>query len=112
MYAPAISRHLKVLWSAGPIHREVRGTQRIYSVRPEALRRIADWTMDHHDFWGNPTSVFSTVFVDRVEETGGPNPVSGCTLVNAPDKAAVRLVQGCPILEDGGSGEVVDAMER
>lgn len=112
MYAPAISRHLKVLRSAGLIYREVRGTQRIYSVRPEALRRIADWTMDHRDFWGNPTSVLSTVFADRVEETGGSNPVPGYTLVNTPDKAAVRLAQGCLFLEDGGSVEVVEAMER
>lgn len=49
----------------------------------------------------------STVFADREEESGGSNPVSGYALVNAP----VKLAQGCPILEDGGSVEVAEAME-
>ena len=61
---------------------------------------------------GNPAGLSSTVFADRVEENGGSNPVSGYTLVNASDKAAaVGIAQGCPILADGGSVEVAEAME-
>ncbi|WP_421702536.1 YciI family protein [Aliiroseovarius sp.] len=61
---------------------------------------------------GNPAGMSSTVFADRVEENGGSNPVSGYTLVDAADKsAAVKIAQGCPILEDGGSVEVAEAME-
>lgn len=48
---PAISRHLKVLRSAGLVQQRAEGTHRYYSVRPEALRAVADWTMDHHGFW-------------------------------------------------------------
>ncbi|MEO0467581.1 MAG: metalloregulator ArsR/SmtB family transcription factor [Pseudomonadota bacterium] len=51
MSAPAMSRHLKVLREAGLIHQRVEGTKRLYSVRPEAMRAIADWTMDHKQFW-------------------------------------------------------------
>ena len=51
MSAPAMSRHLKVLREAGLIHQRVEGTKRLYSVRPEAMRAIADWTMDHKTFW-------------------------------------------------------------
>ncbi len=51
MSAPAMSRHLKVLREAGLIQQRVEGTKRIYSVRPEALKAIADWTMDHRAFW-------------------------------------------------------------
>jgi DNA-binding transcriptional ArsR family regulator len=51
MSAPAVSRHLKVLREAGLIHQRVAGTKRFYSVRPEAMRAIADWTMDHKVFW-------------------------------------------------------------
>ncbi|MEO0372445.1 MAG: metalloregulator ArsR/SmtB family transcription factor [Pseudomonadota bacterium] len=51
MSAPAMSRHLKVLREAGLIHQRVEGTKRLYSVRPEAMRAIADWTMDHRQFW-------------------------------------------------------------
>ena len=49
--APAMSRHLKVLREAGLIQQRVEGTKRLYSVRPDALKAIADWTMDHRAFW-------------------------------------------------------------
>ena len=39
------------LREAGLIHQRVEGTKRLYSVRPEAMRAIADWTMDHKQFW-------------------------------------------------------------
>lgn len=51
MTAPAVSRHLKVLREAGIIQQRVEGTRRYYSVRPEALQAISDWTMSHRAFW-------------------------------------------------------------
>lgn len=48
---PAISRHLSVLVKADLVTREVAGKQRLYSVRPETIRRISDWTLDHRAFW-------------------------------------------------------------
>ncbi|WP_371228374.1 ArsR/SmtB family transcription factor [Roseovarius sp. 2305UL8-3] len=51
MSAPAMSRHLKVLREAGLIMQRSEGTKRLYSVRPEALKAVADWTMDHRAFW-------------------------------------------------------------
>lgn len=49
--APAVSRHLGVLNDAGLVHRRVRGQQRLYSVRPEAMADIANWTIGHREFW-------------------------------------------------------------
>lgn len=49
--APAISRHLKVLRNAGLIDQRVAGTHRYYRVRPEAMARISDWTIQHRAFW-------------------------------------------------------------
>ncbi|PRY24181.1 ArsR family transcriptional regulator [Aliiruegeria haliotis] len=49
--APAISRHLRVLREAGVIEQRIEGPKRIYSVRPQAIRAISDWTMDHRTFW-------------------------------------------------------------
>ncbi|MBI1216989.1 MAG: metalloregulator ArsR/SmtB family transcription factor [Rhodobacteraceae bacterium] len=49
--APAISRHLKVLREAAVIRQEIDGPRRIYSVAPEALRAISDWTLTHRAFW-------------------------------------------------------------
>ena len=51
MSAPAMSRHLKVLRRAGLLQVQVDGTRRLYSVRPDALKAIADWTLDHRAFW-------------------------------------------------------------
>lgn len=49
--APAISRHLRVLREAALIRQEIDGPRRIYSVAPEALRAISDWTLTHRAFW-------------------------------------------------------------
>lgn len=47
----AVSRHLKVLREAGLVRQRVQGTQRMYSIRPEGLRAIAEWTISKRQFW-------------------------------------------------------------
>ncbi|MGR3712036.1 MAG: YciI family protein [Shimia sp.] len=62
---------------------------------------------------GNPAGMSKTVSADGITDDGGPNPVSGYSLVNAADMdAACAIAKGCPILE-GGSGtvEVAEAMD-
>jgi len=49
--APAISRHLKVLRSAGLVQQQVDAQRRIYSVNPQAIRAIGTWTITRRDFW-------------------------------------------------------------
>ena len=51
MTGPAMSRHLKVLRNAGLITQRIDGTRRLYSVKPEALKTISNWTLDHRAFW-------------------------------------------------------------
>lgn len=48
---PAVSRHLSVLNKAGLVARRVAGKKRLYSVCPEAIQRISNWTLDHRQFW-------------------------------------------------------------
>ena len=48
---PAVSRHLSVLHKAGLVTRKVAGKQRLYSVRPQAIQQVSDWTLDHRAFW-------------------------------------------------------------
>lgn len=48
---PAVSRHLSVLHKAGLVNRKIAGKQRLYSVRPEAIQKVSDWTLDHRAFW-------------------------------------------------------------
>jgi len=61
MTAPAVSRHLKVLRAAGIIKQRAEGTHRYYSVRPEALRSISDWTISHKAFWSNSLERLDTL---------------------------------------------------
>ncbi len=48
---PAISRHLSVLLKAGLVSRKIAGKQRLYTVQPNAIRQVSEWTMDHRAFW-------------------------------------------------------------
>ena len=49
--APAISRHLKVLRSAGLVNQRVDKQRRLYSARPEAVQSIGAWSMSYREFW-------------------------------------------------------------
>ncbi|WP_322866692.1 hypothetical protein U5922_011180 [Aquicoccus sp. G2-2] len=62
---------------------------------------------------GNPAGMSKTVTASGVDDNGGANPVSGYSLVNAPDiDAACKMAKGCPILDGGnGSIEVAEALE-
>ncbi|WP_170766011.1 ArsR/SmtB family transcription factor [Ruegeria lacuscaerulensis] len=51
MSGAAISRHLKVLREAGLVRQRVQGTQRMYSIQPDGLRAIAEWTISKRRFW-------------------------------------------------------------
>ncbi len=51
MSGAAVSRHLKVLREAGLIQQRVQGTQRMYSIQPDGLRAIAEWTISKRQFW-------------------------------------------------------------
>lgn len=68
--APAVSRHLKVLREAGLLDQRVQGTHRYYSVRPEALRTISDWTTRHRAFWSESLDRLDTLLaLDPEEDT-------------------------------------------
>lgn len=48
---PAFSRHLKLLREVGLLEQRSEKQKRIYSIRPEAVREISIWVMDHRKFW-------------------------------------------------------------
>ena len=48
---PAISKHLKVLRQAALVSEERRGRERLYRLRPESLREVADWLEAYQGFW-------------------------------------------------------------
>lgn len=48
---PALSRHFKVLQEAGIISQRIDKQRRMYSVRPEAVKAISEWSMSYRQFW-------------------------------------------------------------
>lgn len=62
---------------------------------------------------GNPVGQTATIAADgSVSVGGGSNPVSGYSLIRADHlDAAIALVAGCPILDDGGSVEVCETFD-
>jgi hypothetical protein len=62
---------------------------------------------------GNATGQSKTIHADgSVTVGGGANPVTGYTLLEAGSlDDAVSLAKGCPILESGGSIEVLETIE-
>ena len=62
---------------------------------------------------GNPVGVSKTVTSKGVEDNGGPNPVSGYSIVQADTiEKACELAKGCPIHDDAdGSVEVAEIHE-
>lgn len=61
---------------------------------------------------GNPVGLSKTVFADKITDDGGANPTSGYSLVNANSiDDAVKMAQGCPILQAGGNVEVAEVID-
>ena len=48
---PAVSRHLKVLESAGLISRSRRATARLSHIEPEPLKEASDWLARYRRLW-------------------------------------------------------------
>ena len=57
---PGISRHLRVLRDAELVTVTIHAQQRIYSLKPEGLRRLHDWIAKYQEFWVDE--------LDRLEE--------------------------------------------
>jgi DNA-binding transcriptional ArsR family regulator len=48
---PAISKHLRVLREARLVVEQRAGRERLYELRPEALRQVAGWIEGYRGFW-------------------------------------------------------------
>jgi DNA-binding transcriptional ArsR family regulator len=53
---PAVSKHLKVLRSAGLVEPRSDAQRRIYGVRPEPLREVDDWLAPYRLLWAERLS--------------------------------------------------------
>ncbi|MCA8970770.1 MAG: winged helix-turn-helix transcriptional regulator [Planctomycetes bacterium] len=48
---PALSKHLKILRDAGLVVARAEGRLRMYSLRAEGLRSVAEWVRHYERFW-------------------------------------------------------------
>jgi DNA-binding transcriptional ArsR family regulator len=51
MSQPAVSKHLRILRSAGLVNVRVHAQQRIYSLQPRALTELDAWISKYQVFW-------------------------------------------------------------
>jgi DNA-binding transcriptional ArsR family regulator len=50
---PAVSKHLRVLESAGLVVARQEGTSRLLRLDARPLRVVRDWLRDYESYWGN-----------------------------------------------------------
>lgn len=83
--------------------------------RDAAMAAWKNWFADMGDAvvdGGNPVGMSKTVSASGVADNGGANPVMGYSLVSASDiDGAVALAKGCPMLPNGGTVEVAEAID-
>ena len=65
----AITKHLKLLERAGLIEREKRGREVLISLRPQALRLVADWVHEYERFWNEKLDEFASYFKQHKRST-------------------------------------------
>jgi DNA-binding transcriptional ArsR family regulator len=58
----AVTKHLKLLERGGLIEREKRGREVLISLRPQALRVVADWVHEYERFWTEKLDAFQGHF--------------------------------------------------
>jgi len=67
---PAISRHLKVLESAGLISRSRRATARLSHLEAEPLRDASDWLARYQAFWNERHERLEALLTTLKEQEG------------------------------------------
>ncbi len=60
--APAISRHMRVLESAGLVKRSIKGREHVCTLSAETLKTAEDWLNFHRDFWESRFDALQEIF--------------------------------------------------
>jgi DNA-binding transcriptional ArsR family regulator len=64
---PAISRHLKVLETAGLIERKIDAQWRRCSLKPEGLKQANDWVSKYRKFWEDKLASLDT-YLSQIDD--------------------------------------------
>ncbi|WP_152360207.1 ArsR/SmtB family transcription factor [Microlunatus speluncae] len=64
---PQVSRHLRLLGEADVVEATKQAQQRIYRLRPEAMRELSDWTQRFAGLWSDRMDRLGS-FLDEPEQ--------------------------------------------
>jgi DNA-binding transcriptional ArsR family regulator len=67
MSRPAVSKHLRLLRTAGLIDTRQQGTARLCRLNAKPLRAVNVWLKDYTEFWGGTIHALKT-FVEKENE--------------------------------------------
>lgn len=65
MSRPAVSKHVKVLYTAGFIYIEEKGRERYCTLRPDGFKQVQEWMAYFNTFWTNKISKLETLLNDK-----------------------------------------------
>jgi DNA-binding transcriptional ArsR family regulator len=71
MPQPTVSKHLRVLREAGFVESTVDAQRRLYRLKPEPLREIADWVEQFRRFWSERVDALER-HLDRINPPSRP----------------------------------------
>ena len=69
---PQVSKHLRVLKQAGLVDVEPRAQQRLYELRPDALRQIHQWLERYRRLWDERFDAMDAL-VEELKKKGKPH---------------------------------------
>ena len=67
MSQPTVSKHLRVLRDAGFVESTVDAQRRVYRLKPEPLKEIADWLHQFRKFWSGHVDALER-HLDRMDK--------------------------------------------
>src|SRR6185312_11913599 len=63
-----VSRHLSILQDAGFVQMRPEGQRRLYSIRPEPFREVADWIRIYEKSWNQKLDKLENYFLEKKSE--------------------------------------------
>ncbi|MGC7097774.1 ArsR/SmtB family transcription factor [Amycolatopsis lurida] len=67
---PQVSRHLRLLADAGVVEVTKKAQQRIYRLRPEAMRELSDWAAGFAELWSARMDRLGAFLDDNTNQQG------------------------------------------
>lgn len=104
---PTVSKHLKVLRTAGLVETEAVGQKRFYSITPTPLTTVTDWV---DGLLGAPAAETETAFIPEEPEEA-PAPVVDVPHPNTAGITFTPLTPFTPVLDNRVDEDIVESQE-